>query len=66
MTTRQPNNRMVLQCPDCGARAGLQSGKTQCSQPGHPPMVPAWSATGKALTPRERQEQDMLIFLQMV
>jgi len=57
---RQASNRIVLQCPGCGARAGLQSGKTQCSQPGHPPMEPAWSATGIPLTLKERQEQSHL------
>lgn len=57
--TRQKGHQIVLQCPDCGARAGLESGKTHCSQPGHSPMVPAWSASGKALTTKERQEQNM-------
>lgn len=52
-------NRIVLQCPDCGARAGVNSGKTRCSQQGHPPMVPAWSSTGQELTAKERQEQNL-------
>jgi hypothetical protein len=52
-------NRIVLQCPDCGARAGVNAGKTRCSQPGHPPMVPAWSSTGQELTAKECQEQKL-------
>ncbi len=55
MSTRQTNG-IVLQCPDCGARAGLNTGKKQCSQGGHSPMVPAWTATGVLLTPTERQK----------
>jgi hypothetical protein len=56
---KQQKNQMVLQCPNCGARAGLHSGKTRCSQEGHPPMVPAWSSTGKELTAKECQEQNI-------
>ena len=56
---KQQNNQIVLQCPDCGARAGLHSGKTRCSQTGHSLMAPAWSATGKLLTPKERAEQNL-------
>ncbi len=54
------NTKIVLQCPNCGARAGLKSGRTHCSQDGHPPMVPAWFATGKLLTEKERQEQNLM------
>jgi hypothetical protein len=54
------NNRIVLQCPNCGARAGLHSGKTHCSRNGHSPMVPAWFASGKLLTAKEIQEQKLL------
>ncbi len=57
---KSQNNRIVLQCPDCGARAGLYSGKTRCSQNGHSPMVPAWFASGKLLTAKEIQEQKLL------
>lgn len=49
----------VLQCPNCGARAGLKSGKTHCSQPGHSPMVPTWASTGRPLTEQECQEQKL-------
>lgn len=53
------NNQIVLQYPNCGARAGLNSGRTHCSQPGHPAMIPAWASTGKLLTEKERQEQNL-------
>jgi hypothetical protein len=56
---KEKGTQVVLQCPNCGARAGLKSGKTRCSQPEHPPMVPAWSSTGKELTLKERQEQNL-------
>ena len=56
---KQQSNQIVLQCPNCGARAGVKSGKIQCSQPGHPPMVPAWSSTGKELTTKERQVENL-------
>ena len=57
---KPPTNHIVLQCPACGARAGLHSGKTRCSQTGHSLMVPAWSSTGKLLTPKEIEEQNLL------
>lgn len=57
--TRQKDSDIVLQCPRCGARAGLQSGKTRCSQPGHPPMEPAWASTGMLLTPEERKKRNV-------
>jgi hypothetical protein len=53
----KPKSNIVLQCPHCGARTGIKSGKTQCSQPDHPSMVPVWVISGVALTPKERQEQ---------
>lgn len=56
---KQQGSQVVLQCPNCGARAGLRSGKTQCSQPGHPPMAPAWFSTGKLLTAKEIEEQNL-------
>lgn len=59
LMNKQPSNQVVLQCPNCGARAGLNSGKTHCSQPGHSMMVPAWFSTGKLLTEKERQEQNL-------
>ena len=43
---------IVLRC-ECGAIAGVNSGKTLCSQ-GHS-MMPYWSTLQRSLTPEERK-----------
>ncbi len=55
MSIHQGNDPIVLQCPQCGARTGRTSGKTQCAKSEHPPMVLTWITTGRPLTPQECQ-----------
>ncbi len=57
--TGQVSGQIVLQCPQCGARASLQSGKTHCHQLDHPPMIPTWIQTDIPLTPEERKQQNV-------
>ncbi len=59
---QRPDYPIVLQCPTCGARAGLYTDKTHCSQTTHPPMQPAWASSGRLLTPQEcqRHQEELL------
>ena len=56
---KNPNKDIVMQCPECGARAALHAEKKHCSDPTHPPMVPAWAPTGRELTPAEKKEHHL-------